>query len=102
MEGRGILKVETKIEEHSAIVQITDSGGGIPSDVLPHIFEPFFTTKPPGEGSGLGLSITRTIIEKHSGHIEVDSQPGLTKFTIRLPLTTSNLFQTENRTPQAV
>jgi signal transduction histidine kinase len=56
------------------------------------IFEPFFTTKPQGEGSGLGLSISRTIVEKHRGQIDVASQPGHTVFTVSLPL---NLVEEE-------
>jgi PAS domain S-box-containing protein len=68
-----------------AVVSITDNGSGIPSDVLPRIFEPFFTTKPAGEGSGLGLDISRKIIDRHAGQITVESQPGLTTFQVWLP-----------------
>ncbi|HCF29107.1 MAG TPA: hybrid sensor histidine kinase/response regulator, partial [Cyanobacteria bacterium UBA11049] len=64
----------------------TDSGKGIPQEILSKIFEPFFTTKPPGEGSGLGLDIVKKIIEKHNGKIAVESQPGCTTFTVFLPL----------------
>ena len=67
------------------LVEITDSGCGIPPEIKPRIFEPFFTTKPAGEGSGLGLDICRKIIDKHQGKIEVESQPGRTTFRVWLP-----------------
>ena len=68
-------------------VSIEDHGAGIPSEVLPRIFEPFFTTKPQGAGTGLGLEIVHRIVtEKFGGTIEVESQPGRTRFTVRLPL----------------
>jgi predicted ATPase/signal transduction histidine kinase/GAF domain-containing protein/tRNA A-37 threonylcarbamoyl transferase component Bud32 len=69
-----------------AKVSITDNGCGIPAEVLPKIFNPFFTTKPAGEGSGLGLDIVNKIVQKHSGTIEVESEPGRTSFHISLPL----------------
>ncbi len=67
------------------LVEITDSGCGIPPEIKPRIFEPFFTTKPAGEGSGFGLDICRKIIDKHQGKIEFDSQPGRTTFRVWLP-----------------
>ncbi len=68
------------------VVQITDSGPGIPDEIKDRIFEPFFTTKAAGEGSGLGLDICRKIIDKHQGRIEVESQPGETTFSVWLPI----------------
>jgi ligand-binding sensor domain-containing protein len=68
------------------VVSITDSGVGIPHEHLPRIFEPFFTTKPAGEGSGLGLDISKKIIDKHGGFITVASQPGRTTFEVWLPV----------------
>ena len=68
------------------LVQITDSGSGIPADIRERIFEPFFTTKPAGEGSGLGLDICKKIIEKHQGGIAVTSLPGRTTFSVTLPI----------------
>jgi signal transduction histidine kinase len=68
------------------VVQITDSGCGIPEEIKHQIFEPFFTTKPAGEGSGLGLNIVKKIIEKHQGKINVKSCPGRTTFSILLPI----------------
>jgi signal transduction histidine kinase len=68
-------------------VSITDHGPGIPADVLPRIFEAFFTTKPQGSGTGLGLEIVHRIVtQKFGGKIDVDSEPGNTRFVVRLPL----------------
>ncbi len=68
-------------------IRIRDNGSGIPPDVKEKMFNPFFTTKPPGEGTGLGLSLSYDIVVKqHSGSIEVDTQPGqFTEFRIILP-----------------
>lgn len=67
-------------------VAITDTGKGIPPELLPHIFESFFTTKEKGKGSGLGLDICKQIVEKHGGQIRVESIPGETTFTVLLPV----------------
>jgi len=68
-------------------VSVTDHGPGIPADVLPRIFEAFFTTKPQGAGTGLGLEIVHRIVtQKFGGKIDVQSEPGNTKFEVRLPL----------------
>ncbi len=75
-------------------LSISDTGSGIPADVLPHIFEPFFTTKPVGKGSGLGLSQVYGIVQQHNGHIDVQTAPGEgTRIFIYLPAMTM-------RTPQ--
>ena len=79
--------LRTRRDGDWAVVEIEDNGPGIPDAVQPNIFDPFFTTKAPGEGTGLGLNITRNIIvQKHRGQIEVTSQPGKTRFTVRLPI----------------
>jgi signal transduction histidine kinase len=67
------------------VVEIGDSGPGIPREIQSRIFEPFFTTKGVGEGTGLGLDTTLRIIRKHHGTIDVLSSPGDTRFQVRLP-----------------
>ncbi len=86
MGNKGLLKIDVKHQANAISVSITDSGPGIPPEIMPRIFEPFFTTKPPGEGSGLGLDIVHKIIEKHQGELQVESVPGQTKFTVFLPI----------------
>ncbi|MBZ9713638.1 sensor histidine kinase [Deinococcus multiflagellatus] len=85
--GQGQLQVRAVTEGGShLLVEIVDSGPGIPEDVQAHIFDPFFTTKGVGEGSGLGLDIARRIVQGHRGEISVTSHPGETRFQVRLPL----------------
>ena len=86
MDGEGELDISLTQGENKLIVTITDSGPGILEAAQTQIFDPFFTTKPMGEGSGLGLSITQKIIQRHCGSIELQSQPGKTSFCITLPL----------------
>jgi CheY-like chemotaxis protein len=70
-------------------IRVSDTGIGIPTDVMPHIFEPFFTTKPQGRGTGLGLAQVYGIVKQHEGYIDADSQVPLgTMFTIYLPAMT--------------
>jgi signal transduction histidine kinase len=79
--------VDAGAEPGWLVVSIADHGAGIPSDVLPHIFEAFFTTKPQGSGTGLGLEIVHRIVtQKFGGKIDVESEPGKTRFIVRLPL----------------
>ena len=86
MPGSGDLMVKSDSRENSIVIEIADSGQGIPEEKLKDIFEPFFTTKE--EGMGLGLAITYKIIKDHRGEIEVESRPGQgTRFSISLPLT---------------
>jgi signal transduction histidine kinase len=88
MKGGGTLTVRTARENDCLLVEIRDTGSGIPPEVLPRVFEPFFTTKPVGEGTGLGLDISyRIVVNRHRGDISVTSQPGDTRFQVRLPLT---------------
>jgi signal transduction histidine kinase len=68
-------------------VSITDHGSGIPPEVKPRIFDAFFTTKPQGSGTGLGLEIVHRIVtQKFGGTIDVESEPGNTRFIVRLPV----------------
>jgi signal transduction histidine kinase len=86
MGGKGELRVRTYRDDSCVVVEIGDNGPGIAPDVKPHIFEPFFTTKGVGQGTGLGLDTVQRIVKKHSGTIQVESQPGDTRFQIWLPL----------------
>ncbi|UCF98904.1 MAG: hypothetical protein JSV89_05025 [Spirochaetaceae bacterium] len=87
MDGRGQIAIRTRLQDAWAVVEIEDNGPGIPEEIQPRIFDPFFTTKEPGKGTGLGLSISHSIItERHKGEIAVESRPGLTRFTVRLPI----------------
>jgi|HubBroStandDraft_1064217.scaffolds.fasta_scaffold10516_2 signal transduction histidine kinase len=86
MEGKGELRIRTARELDRLLVEIGDSGPGIPPEVQPHLFEPFFTTKGVGQGTGLGLETVHRIVQAHSGDITVQSFPGDTRFQIRLPL----------------
>lgn len=85
MNNTGSLEIDVFPENDWLVVEITDSGKGIPEEVKQRIFTPFFTTKARGEGSGLGLSISKKIIEAHSGSISFRSNPGKTTFSIKLP-----------------
>ena len=86
-EKGGTIRVTATNQDAHVLLTVADDGSGIPKHVLPHIFDPFFTTKDVGEGSGLGLSIVHGIIERHGGHIDVESELGQgTKFSISFPL----------------
>jgi signal transduction histidine kinase len=82
----GTLRLACRLEGEMLLVEIWDTGPGIPSELQDRIFEPFFTTKPPGQGLGLGLDNAMRIVRKHRGHISVKSEPGSTCFRIRLPM----------------
>ncbi|NLG72195.1 MAG: cyclic nucleotide-binding domain-containing protein [Chloroflexi bacterium] len=87
MNGKGRIVLRTRREGDGVLVEVEDSGPGIPPEVLPRIFEPFFTTKPPGKGTGLGLEISYNIIvHKHNGDLRVTSEPGRTCFQVWLPV----------------
>ncbi len=86
MEGNGDLILHTKREGDSVIVEVQDSGPGIPEEIQSKLFSPFFTTKPVGKGTGLGLNISYKIIQKHAGEIKIYSRPGKTCFTVILPI----------------
>lgn len=87
MNAAGKLDLSAIYENEKYIrVDITDSGPGIPPEILEKIWQPFFTTKKKGEGTGLGLDIVKRIITKHQGTITVNSKPGETTFTVRIPV----------------
>jgi len=90
MEGKGKLTLKTTLSSNRErlLIEISDTGPGIPEDILPQIFEPFFTTKEEGKGTGLGLSLVYSIVENQGGSVTARSQPGEgTTFLIELPLT---------------
>ncbi|KOV82558.1 ATP-binding protein [Nocardia sp. NRRL S-836] len=87
MGGSGTLTIRTFRQDRHLVVEIGDTGPGIPAEVQGRIFEPFFTTKPVGEGTGLGLEISwRIVVNKHHGDIRVESVPGDTRFQVVLPV----------------
>jgi signal transduction histidine kinase len=88
MGGTGTLTVRTALDGDRVLVEIGDTGPGVPTEIRDRIFEPFFTTKEVGEGTGLGLDISwRIVVNKHHGDLRVESEPGDTRFQVRLPLT---------------
>lgn len=86
MPAGGLLKLKTKSTGQMALVEVWDSGPGIPQNLQSRIFEPFFTTKAPGSGLGLGLDTAQRIVGKLSGLLRVESKPGATCFQVRLPV----------------
>lgn len=84
---RGKITIRTLRQGDLVAVAVGDTGCGIPPEQRAHVFDPFYTTKPIGMGTGLGLSVAYGIVERHTGHIEVDSEPGQgTTFTVWLPI----------------
>ena len=83
---RGTLRLRTRLSGAFALIEIEDSGPGIPEELRSRIFEPFFTTKAPGRGLGLGLDTAQRIVSKHSGFLTVDISSDATCFQVRLPL----------------
>jgi signal transduction histidine kinase len=86
MPNGGELTLKTRLQGQLAMVEVWDSGPGVPDELKTRIFEPFFTTKAPGSGLGLGLDTAQRIVSKHSGFLRVESRPGATCFQVRLPL----------------
>jgi two-component system, NtrC family, sensor kinase len=87
MPRGGWLTITTRVEGDRAVVEVGDTGSGIPSEQLSRIYDPFFTTKSIGQGTGLGLSITYGIVREHEGTITVESTVGQgTRFVVSLPL----------------
>ncbi|SOD98290.1 ATP-binding protein [Blastococcus haudaquaticus] len=86
--GEGTLTIRTARDGDCALVEIVDTGPGIPEELRSRVFEPFFTTKPVGQGTGLGLDVSwRVVVKRHGGDLRVTSVPGDTRFQVLLPLT---------------
>jgi signal transduction histidine kinase len=84
--GKGELRIRTKLNLDRVTVEIGDNGPGIPAEIQARIFDPFFTTKGVGQGTGLGLDIACRVARKHHGNIRVVSKPGDTRFQVDLPI----------------
>ena len=87
MAGAGTLRLSTRAEGNDVVIEVGDTGPGMPPQVAARAFEAFYTTKDVGKGTGLGLDIAqRIIVERHSGTITVDSRPGETVLRVRIPV----------------
>jgi signal transduction histidine kinase len=86
VQDKGEIKLIVRTAGDMLLVEIWDSGPGIPAELQGRIFEPFFTTKAPGSGLGLGLDVVSRIVRMHRGYVSVQSKPGSTCFQVRLPL----------------
>lgn len=86
IQEHGAISIMTSHVNDVIIIEMSDTGNGIPAEIISKVFDPFFTTSDVGGGIGLGLTITRVVIVSHGGVIEVESLPGNgASFTIRLP-----------------
>jgi signal transduction histidine kinase len=87
MDGKGTLRLSTRAGQNDVVIEVADTGCGMPPDVAARAFEPFFTTKDAGKSTGLGLDIARRIItERHGGTIDIDSRPGHTVLRVQIPV----------------
>jgi signal transduction histidine kinase len=92
MGDSGTLTLSTKLQGKTILVEITDTGQGIPAECADRVFEPFFTTKPFGKGLGLGLDTVQRVVQKHFGAVAFDSKPSQTTFHVRLPLDRAEVY----------
>jgi signal transduction histidine kinase len=82
----GHVTIQAHASGTTVVVRVVDDGHGIPADIASRVFDAFFTTKPIGQGTGLGLDVTRRIVRRHDGQIEFDSRRGHTEFRVILPV----------------
>jgi len=104
--GGGTLKLRAEVEQNdhcTPILKLTfeDTGPGVPPEFQDHLFDPFFTTKPPGQGTGMGLSVSQAIIRDHNGEISFDSGACGARFYVRIPITHRELTADSNNDAQA-
>jgi signal transduction histidine kinase len=92
MGDSGTLTLSAKLQEKTILVEIADTGQGIPVECANRVFEPFFTTKPIGKGLGLGLDTVQRVVQKHFGSVAFDSMPKKTSFYVRLPLDRAEVY----------
>ena len=86
MDGQGTLSLTTRLDGDDMVVEVADTGPGMPPEVQARVFEPFFTTKDVGRGTGLGLDIShRIVVDRHRGAIDIESTPGGTVMRVTLP-----------------
>jgi signal transduction histidine kinase len=85
---KGSITIRSRLDTDHVLLQVIDTGGGIPEAIRSRIFDPFFTTKEVGKGTGQGLAIARSVVvDKHGGTIDVESTIGVgTTFNVRIPL----------------
>jgi signal transduction histidine kinase len=86
VDGHGRIGIRAFLDEGFVVVEVSDSGPGVPLQVRDRIFEPFFTTKDVGEGTGLGLDVVRRVVSGHGGEVTLRSEPGKTTFRVQLPV----------------
>jgi signal transduction histidine kinase len=86
--GRGTIRVSTRLDDGYAVIEVADTGTGVPAEIADKLFDPFFTTKEVGTGTGQGLALVRTLVtDRHGGTIDFTSTVGVgTVFTVRLPV----------------
>ncbi|WP_203826476.1 two-component system sensor histidine kinase NtrB [Actinoplanes palleronii] len=86
--GRGTIHITTQVQHDHAVIEVADTGTGVPAEIADKLFDPFFTTKDVGAGTGQGLALVRTlVVDRHGGEVDFTSEPGAgTTFRVRLPL----------------
>ncbi len=86
--GRGTIRVSTTVDRGHVVINVADTGTGVPPEIADKLFEPFFTTKEVGTGTGQGLALVRSLVaDRHGGTVDFTSEVGVgTVFTVRLPI----------------